>query len=77
MKKIIELTGQIMPTPYPSYIFEVVQNQAREDKFQELIDGRNTFYAYHGSRFDNFYSILHNGLNSHLNKVELCISIIF
>ncbi|CAL1527714.1 unnamed protein product [Lymnaea stagnalis] len=70
-KTIKELTGQVMNTPEPAYIFEVVPSAERERKFKELTGSKKTFYAYHGSRLDNFFSILHNGLNTHLNKVSV------
>lgn len=70
-KAIKELTCQRMDTPEPSYIFEVLPSEELEKKFERLRDGRNSFYAYHGSRFDNFFSILHNGLNTHMNKVSV------
>ncbi|CAG5114582.1 unnamed protein product [Candidula unifasciata] len=68
---IKELTGQVMDTAEPNYIFEIVYNEERERKFKELQGARKTFHGYHGSRFDNFYSILHSGLNAHLNKVSV------
>ncbi|BFY98059.1 hypothetical protein BsWGS_01099 [Bradybaena similaris] len=71
LKLIKELTGQVMDTAEPNYIFEIVYNGERARKFEELRGARKTFHAYHGSRIDNFYSILHNGLNAHLNKVSV------
>lgn len=59
-----------MDVAEPNFIFEVVHSAERERKFEQLQGTRKTFHAYHGSRFDNFYSILHNGLNAHLNKVN-------
>ena len=73
MKLIKEITGQIDDAAEPSYVFEVTASQENEDKFESLRNGRNCFYAYHGSRFDNFFSILHNGLNIDLNKVSICL----
>ncbi|KAH9500858.1 Protein mono-ADP-ribosyltransferase parp16 [Bulinus truncatus] len=70
-KNIKDLTGQVMDTSQPDFIFEVVHSAEREKKFELLKGSRKIFYAYHGSRFDNFYSILHNGLNSYFNKVGL------
>ncbi|XP_059165656.1 protein mono-ADP-ribosyltransferase PARP16-like [Physella acuta] len=70
-KTIKELTGQVMDTSEPNYIFEVIPSEERDNKFKLLQGSSKTFYAYHGSRLDNFYSILHNGLNAHLNKVSV------
>ena len=64
------LTGQCVPSPNPTHIFEVVASAAAEDKFQDKRAGRDLFYAYHGSRVENFHSILNFGLQSHMNKVR-------
>ena len=53
----------------PSYVFEVQYSSATSQRFEELQQARGLIYAYHGSRLDNFYSILHNGLHAHMNKV--------
>jgi len=55
--------------PEPNYIFEVEPNSVADEKFEHLRGSRDVMYAYHGSRVENFYSILHNGLASHMNKV--------
>ncbi|RUS76477.1 hypothetical protein EGW08_015761 [Elysia chlorotica] len=68
-KKVRQLTGQVMDAPEPTFIFEVVYDSQEERKFEARRGSRKSLFAYHGSRFDNFYSILHNGLNGHLNKV--------
>ena len=36
-----------------------------------MIDNKKTYWAFHGSRLDNFYSILNYGLQQHLNKTGL------
>ena len=38
--------------------------------FNERIASRKVIFAYHGSRVENFFSILHYGLTGHLNKVR-------
>lgn len=70
-KEFCQLTGQTVKCPEPKHIFEVTQNAVADDKFIHLRNGRNLLYAYHGSRLDNFYSILHNGLASHMNKTSI------
>lgn len=66
---ILTLTGSREPTSVePNYIFEVLPNKTNQLKFKQLQQGRKIFYAYHGSRIENFHSILHNGLASHMNK---------
>lgn len=52
---------------------EVVHNEKSrsEQKFRALGEEHGTKFAYHGSRLDNFYSILIHGLQISLNKVNL------
>lgn len=59
----------------PDFIFEVEYSDtnAHNAKFNELSQSREVWYAYHGSRVDNFHSILHNGLHAHLNKVLVVV----
>jgi poly [ADP-ribose] polymerase 16 len=60
-----------MDVQAPNMIFEVVT------KNSDLVDGKwanwhhnlGTMNAYHGSRLENFHSILRYGLQQHLNKV--------
>ena len=53
----------------PNFCFEVVDNPTRNQFWERKTAGRSTYYAFHGSRFENFYSILNLGLHQHLNKV--------
>uniref|UniRef100_A0A182PQI2 Poly [ADP-ribose] polymerase n=1 Tax=Anopheles epiroticus TaxID=199890 RepID=A0A182PQI2_9DIPT len=57
----------------PSHIFEVVfrENNSSERAFQQHAGEFRTRHAFHGSRLFNFHSILHYGLQQHLNKVSL------
>ena len=61
----------------PDFIFEVEYSDtnAHNAKFNELSQSWEVWYAYHGSRVDNFHSILHNGLHAHLNKVLVVVEI--
>ncbi|XP_039755632.1 acetylcholinesterase-like [Pararge aegeria] len=72
----------------PQYIFQVVSSckSNAELKWKELTKNHRVFYAYHGNRLENFYSILNFGLQQHLHKTnikgngvnlspELCLSI--
>ncbi|KAK7486772.1 hypothetical protein BaRGS_00021919 [Batillaria attramentaria] len=68
---IQQKTGHITPVPDPSYIFEVEYSKTMNDRFESLQNGRKIMYAYHGSRIENFHSILHNGLAGHMNKMSL------
>lgn len=66
--EIRSLTGDTAQVVPPNYIFEVSYCQAAEEKFNILRGNRPIIYAYHGSRLENFHSILHYGLQGHLNK---------
>lgn len=72
-----------MNVPEPNYIFAVSPSATADEKFVHLQNNRDLLYAYHGSRLENFYSILHNGLASHMNKVNVlvfvleCLKIVF
>ena len=39
-----------------------------EEKFQKQAEGRITNFAFHGSKLDNFHSIINYGLQQHLSK---------
>ena len=72
--EIEQKTGQASySSTEPDYIFEVEYSETNTHsaKFDELSQSCDVWYAYHGSRVDNFHSILHNGLHAHLNKVSL------
>lgn len=56
----------------PDFIFEVVYSETNtlSAMFDDMSQTRDVWYAYHGSRVDNFHSILNNGLHAHLNKTS-------
>ncbi|XP_031769199.2 protein mono-ADP-ribosyltransferase PARP16 isoform X2 [Galleria mellonella] len=60
-------------TPRPQYIFQVNSSckSTTENKWKELAKNHHTFFAYHGNRLENFYTILNFGLHQHLNKNTL------
>ena len=66
------LVKQVTVLP-PDFTFEVEYSETStlNAKFNELSQIHDVWYAYHGSRVDNFHSILNNGLHAHLNKVSL------
>lgn len=68
---IKELTGQTVDTACPSHIFQIESSPEINAKFDNERKGRDLIYAYHGSRIENFHSILHNGLRNHMNKNSL------
>jgi len=53
----------------PSHVLEVSTQST--DRWLSDVRDKETCWAYHGSRFDNFYSILNYGLQQHRNKVSL------
>ncbi|KAM3967663.1 poly(ADP-ribose) polymerase 16 [Aphomia sociella] len=59
--------------PRPQYIFQVTSSckSTIENKWKELAKNHHTFFAYHGNRLENFYTILNFGLQQHLNKNTL------
>ncbi|KAK3923753.1 Protein mono-ADP-ribosyltransferase PARP16 [Frankliniella fusca] len=59
--------------PRPHFIFAVNQKKVTEKnkRFTELSKSFKTFLGYHGSRIDNFFSILCHGLISTLSKREV------
>ncbi|KAL1431555.1 hypothetical protein MTO96_014072 [Rhipicephalus appendiculatus] len=52
-------------------VFEVEHSPQADRRFEGARGDREVFFAYHGSRLDNFHSILHNGLLAHMNKNAL------
>ncbi|XP_077173913.1 protein mono-ADP-ribosyltransferase PARP16 [Paroedura picta] len=71
-KKIQELTGfPSTAAPVPDFLFEITYSGQMDAKFEETRGGRDLIYAFHGSRLENFHSIVHNGLQCHLNKTSL------
>ncbi|KAM4675355.1 protein mono-ADP-ribosyltransferase PARP16 isoform 1-T2 [Discoglossus pictus] len=57
--------------PTPDFLFEIEYCEKLQSKFQETRGDQDLMYALHGSRLENFHSILHNGLHCHLNKTSL------
>lgn len=55
----------------PQYVFQVCNStkSTAEAKWKDLARNHHTFYAYHGNRLENFYTIMNFGLQQHLNKV--------
>lgn len=56
--------------PVPDFLFELEYCDHMNARFEKTRAGRDVFYAFHGSRLENFHSIIHNGLHCHLNKVS-------
>ncbi|XP_056137860.1 protein mono-ADP-ribosyltransferase PARP16 isoform X2 [Lampris incognitus] len=58
-------------TPVPDFLFELEYCDQMNARFEKMRAGRDIFYAFHGSRLENFHSIIHNGLHCHLNKTSV------
>ncbi|XP_023673211.1 protein mono-ADP-ribosyltransferase PARP16 isoform X1 [Paramormyrops kingsleyae] len=70
--RILELTGcEGTSMPSPDFLFELEYCNQMNAMFEKTRDGRDILYAFHGSRLENFHSIIHNGLHCHLNKTSL------
>ncbi|XP_034032131.1 protein mono-ADP-ribosyltransferase PARP16 isoform X2 [Thalassophryne amazonica] len=54
--------------PVPDFVFELEYCDQLNARFERTKADRDVFYAFHGSRLENFHSIIHNGLHCHLNK---------
>lgn len=58
-----------VPVAAPNLIFQIVSaKSAAEEKWKSSAKGHSTFYAYHGSRLENFHSIVHYGLQQNMCK---------
>lgn len=68
------MSGAAVPTP--DFLFEVAYCDQMNAKFAETRGEQDLIYAFHGSRLENFHSILHNGLHCHLNRVRLLMGTI-
>lgn len=67
--ELVELTGQSITVPPPTHVFAVIYSESANDRFNERRGDRPIIHAYHGSRLENFHSILHYGLQGHMSKV--------
>lgn len=61
-----------MSVALPNLIFQIVsaKNSIAEEKWKSNANSYPTFYAYHGSRLENFHSIVHYGLQQNMCKVR-------
>jgi len=61
-----------MPAASPNLIFQIVsaKHSTAEEKWKPNANRYPTFYAYHGSRLENFHSIVHYGLQQNMCKVR-------
>ncbi|CAG4978838.1 unnamed protein product [Parnassius apollo] len=68
-ESILAITNS-SPTPLPQYIFQVCYSKTShgEQKWKEMSKNYKTFYAYHGSRLENVYSMMHFGIQQQMCK---------
>ncbi|XP_012536292.2 protein mono-ADP-ribosyltransferase PARP16 isoform X2 [Monomorium pharaonis] len=59
-----------VPVAAPNLIFQVAsaKQSTAEEKWKSSAQSYSTFYAYHGSRLENFHSIVHYGLQQNMCK---------
>jgi len=53
----------------PTHMLQLSNNNT--DRWIERCETETTFYAFHGSRLDNWFSILNHGLQQHRSKTTL------
>ncbi|XP_031782737.1 protein mono-ADP-ribosyltransferase PARP16 [Nasonia vitripennis] len=72
-ESVLKRVNSQMAVAVPNLIFQIAsaKSSASEDRWRELAKGHSTFYAYHGSRLENFHSIIHYGLQQHMCKKSL------
>ena len=72
----MEQTGEASFSVTPDHVFEVRYHNNASLTFDQQKEELGTKLGYHGSRMDNFYSIVNNGLQVHLMKVwKLCVGL--
>lgn len=69
-KTVLRSVPSEMPVAMPNLIFQVTSTKQSvgEERWKTLAQGHPTFYAYHGSRLENFHSIIHYGLHQSMCK---------
>lgn len=67
------MPNEIKKSHKPHYVFEIVYPPKAEIAWNKRKGSRSSFLCYHGSKIDNFYSILKVGLQQHfeLSKVRI------
>lgn len=56
----------------PNIIFKVENknNSSKEERWRSNVQGHSTFFAYHGSKLENFHSIIHYGIQQTMSNVR-------
>merc|ERR1719469_956120 len=67
---VLNLAGPVSSTyPQPAFVLEVKTNGS--ERWDADVSDDSHFWAFHGSRLDNFHSILCHGLQQHRTKNSL------
>lgn len=70
--EVLRLVSCELAPPRPSLVVRLsYEGSASERRWQKEEELHGSLYAFHGSRVDNFHSILHHGLQQHLTKVGI------
>ncbi|XP_059479000.1 protein mono-ADP-ribosyltransferase PARP16 isoform X1 [Neocloeon triangulifer] len=69
-KEVLCQAPSKMAVQEPNLIFKVM-SRSNEERWNQWQNKLGTLSAYHGSRLENFHSILKYGLQQHLNKTAL------
>lgn len=67
----ILLPGKVTKALTPDYVFEVEYPEKVRSAWARRKAQKETFLAYHGSRIENFYSILKFGLQQHFSTKKV------
>lgn len=70
-KSEVNLPGKISKPFVPNYVFSVHYSKRAQCAWDKQKDGKDTFLAYHGSRVENFYSIVKVGLQQNLSAEKV------
>jgi len=69
-EEVLSLAGPVPSSyPQPAFVLEVKTNGSEKWRLEMLAE--SSFWAFHGSRLDNFHSILSHGLQQHRTKNSL------
>lgn len=71
LETLQKLTKENINLPKPQRLYELKHNDQSDSAFSQRRGDRNILHAYHGSKLENFYSIIHHGLHAHMNKVNV------
>ena len=74
---IDQVGGNVTRDRSPTHVFRVIYYEEKEEKFQALGTEFGKVLAFHGTKMENFYSIISNGFLRHMNKVGCLIYIYY